>query len=724
VAERASSSARVTDDASVSDDLFVARIPATTEPSTTSIVGDLVARHGGSAMNALQHADEATLERFGASLRAASRAQGVSYTLLGEGMGGAREGVALNADQQAALRAFDERSQGAMIVQWDETRGGASSFDRLWFVHRNPSARAVATRFVDVMFPQFAALWRVGSREELVVSEERPLDDGMTVVRFRREVGGIAVRGEWFEAHITTSQSRLGEGVLTHFGANLFALAAIPPATPRTEWLTAELAASVLHRRSRVVGSELLYARGHELRPLWTVQTEDGWATTVDAITGDVLNEADTHARFGPIQLQGWVPGGTGMQPILFRGVNITDNAGVSVGNSSWKQATHTITGTNRIVELQGAVGMSNPNAQGRVYRIDAMSNILTLTAPWNATAQPARNFGLPDAWPSNSGSIPFPHTTEIVYGWLSYGQNLLRNLGMETVDRLAMKIDLLQDANGISGNATGTWNIGQPDQFGSQTNSVIDVSTGPSDDLDATRMMPTGDGDDVFSVFHEFGHTINSCASAPGDNNCADRYPASLIAMERQMYTNANWKPAVWDAFSETNSSYIAHVLTQFRYGNDSFGRFDSSWRFVSYDNITDNFGSPTQSGFPNDCVAMGCSPGFRCVQRPMHREWGIMAPTAGYCEQICGTWTGGSPAVNITNPCQSAMFCTDPASTTVGSVVSCWHDQYRNRFFDSVGDRLTTMVGWRQGLLTQLAAVSGQSANPKRDILGDADS
>ena len=74
---------------------------------------------------------------------------------------------------------------------------------------------------------------------------------------------------------------------------------------------------------------------------------------------------------------------------------------------------------------------------------------------------------------------------------------------------------------------------------------------------------------------------------------------------------------------------------------------------------------------------------------------------------------------------PCPAGLFPTPRGFYGTSPMVQvCWQDQYQNKFFDTVGSRLVSMVGWRQGLRTTFHAVSGQSANPKRDLILGADS
>ena len=207
-------------------------------------------------------------------------------------------------------------------------------------------------------------------------------------------------------------------------------------------------------------------------------------------------------------------------------------------------------------------------------------------------------------------------------------------------------------------------------------------------------------------------------------------------------MYGTADWRPAVWDGYSETNPHLIAQILTGFRYrANTQVGApFDAAWNYVSYDAINDSFGSPTQSNVaPQNCLAdmaPPCPSGYRCVPATMHRE---SAPnddgwmgTAGWCEPVCAVWS--DPMGTPTDPsddvptaisaCPQGLYCQPRGFYQINDVQVCWHSQYLNKFFDSVGVRLASMVGWRRGLLASLNAVSGQSANPKRDLVLGADS
>jgi len=726
--------------------------------STREILAEALAARPGPAAMALRAANESTLRRFGAAVHAAATVTRARAGLADEpeivhdehAIAGRRT-VAPDGDQSAALTRLNAVAAGTLRAQWDDSFGGPSALERLWFVRRGVPERTVVEAFLDAHIEDLRALWKVSARSELVVSSVRPLDGESSVVDLERRVGGVPVQGEWFEALVTHRESRFGSGVLTRFGGSARARPALPHATPRDRWLTAEGARHAAGVTGAALGQRLVYLRGATLQPAWIVQERSGRERTIDAITGALLAERDARGFLGPTTIQGWPPGATSVQSIVLRGANVTDTTGQSVGEMHWKDGAHGFTSPTLRVQLAGPVGLTNSAAIGRVFRTDgrdgSVGDPLPFARDWNAQYQHQATFGDPDRWEPNTGSIPFPHTTELVYGWLSYWQYFVgQKVGLQVADRLGFEVNpwVVGNVNIATGFFAGRGiavDLLQADENGAMTSGIVYVNVGLNDDVRPGEFATGGTGDEIFSVGHEFGHTITTCAAAPGAS-CNDTPPAYMTADMRTGYMDADWRPAVWDGHSEMNPTLLSNVLTQFRYRNFRDGvPYDAAWNYISYDDPNDSFGSPTQSDSgTSNCLATGssCATGFVCVPAFMHRASVPYAdppatPTAGWCEPVYQTWTDalGTPTnladdvPSALSACPSAMFAMPRGYNGSNPMFgACWHSQYFNKFFDTVGSRLVTMVGWRPGLLTAFNAVSGQSGNPKRDLVLGTDS
>ncbi len=743
----ARSSLRSTDDGGTDD---ASRVAETSGASTRQIVERLLAAHPGPAATALRAADEVTLREYGAAVRGATAAslagpgtRSPPELIHDEHATADRRETTPDGDQSNALDRLADATAGRLRVRWDDALEGPAALERLWFVRRDMSERAVVEAFLDEHADDVRALWKVGSRSELVVSSVRPLDDEATVVDIDRRVDGVPVLGEWFEAHVSSARSRFGRGVLTRFGATVRARPAVPIAVTRDRWISVEAARRAARSTGRPMGGRLVYLRGATLRPAWMIQDEEGRASTVDAISGELLGTHDARSFLGPTHIQGWPPGATLAQPIRLRAANVADSLGQSLGSTAWWDGSHSFVTNGLTMQLAGPVGWSNPDAIGRVYRTSTVAGSIGDPVPlgraWNAQYQHDRDFGNPDAWAPNTGSIPFPHATEITYGWLSYWQNLVgRKVGLQVPDRLEFRLYPWQgEAWGVAAGSELSDDLSQPDENGATNFGCIDVAVGAGDDLQVGGAGPSGEGDDIVRMAHEFGHAIVKCAAAPG-SSCLDVPPGALTVSQRSAYGPSDWRPAVWDGHSEMNAYLLAQILTQFRYrANGLVGApFDAAWNYVSYDATIDSFGSPTQSNAaPSNCLASGapaCPSGYRCVPAAMHQATDPGISTAGWCEPVCAVWSDlpGTPTdpdddtLTSTSSCPQGLDCLDRGAYQIWDAQVCWHSQYANKFFDSVGVRLASMVGWRRGLLASINAVSGQSANPKRDLVLGADS
>lgn len=244
--------------------------------------------------------------------------------------------------------------------------------------------------------------------------------------------------------------------------------------------------------------------------------------------------------------------------------------------------------------------------------------------------------------------------------------------------------------------------------------------SAGPTDDVIATTHVV--DGDMLITAAHELGHTINNCACTVGAG-CARMFALSIPRPSRPM-NPADWKFAVSDAENEVVPTFIGNVLTRFLYNNTLVGvPFDHDWHYISYTSTTDSFGSLGQGGPLGDCLAgTTCPSGYTCVASS-HSWWSDPATVPPYRAGTCVP--NPSTCNGPTGTCPPGLECTNVVDSAVlpGGQYVCYHSQYRNKFWDSLGDRLVYMLGWREALSLTLTAVGGQAANGTRDIVDGTD-
>lgn len=426
--------------------------PATLSPSPVAALLDPIIRRtarGGTAvhgMDVLREATEDELRAYFARQRELARGRGATVDVSTREDGPR----AATPAQRSALAALQGDAAGELRVVWDPARGAPASVENLAFFRGRLDARAVWEAFLGEHFERLSVLWGVTEPEQLEVTEAVPLGAAGTTVLLRgaRKLQGVPVHGQSFEVHVTTDASPLGAGVLTRLDANFDGRASRLPATPRSVWLSREAAISAVQSEEPPRGATLGFLCGEACTPYWRVEFATGRVVTLNALTGAVEGDDNTRNSIGPVQLRVWRPGDTSAQPVAFRNANVVDSAGNSLGNTSFSNGTHNFTTSATVsIGLEGATGSSNPDAHRRVFRERLVGSTWTATPlrrNWTPSTEPARDFGSPDAWAPNSdpSGITFPHTTELLYGVLSYWTYLFNDIKVETTGRLSFRID------------------------------------------------------------------------------------------------------------------------------------------------------------------------------------------------------------------------------------------------------------------------------------------
>jgi hypothetical protein len=710
------------------------------EEDPSVLVRQLATSTGGPFLNALRNADRATVERFRAAVRARARTasgEAESYEVAHD-YGVAAATSPVRAEQSSALEALAGEAAGSLRVRWDDLRGGPASLDNLFFVRRGVNARTVVEQFFDAHFANIASLWALGGRDELAVVGETPTGHGVTTVHVERRVGGLPVQGQWVEVQVTTDESRFGAGIVQRLNAAIEAEHASLPPVPRNDWIDATRASRAAREGVEPVHRRLELACHRGCVPLWVLGYRDGRVVSVHAISGEVLTATETTGHLGPVQILGWPVGSTAAQPIRFRAANVTSTStGASVGQTSWADGTHSFTASDLAVSLQGPVGSSNPAARGRVYRDQLVGGVWTslpLTRAWNAGLNPAQNFGNPDLWAPNSDpNVAFPHVSEILYGWLSYWQYLVgTQVGLEIPDRVAFSLGAATLTGFLATQGpSGNYSPAGSGPNGESTWGTVFVAVGAGDDINAAAM--TTNGDDIWSTAHEYGHLINACAASPG-TGCLDLGASAIPLTSRPGWSD--WRAAIHQSHVEPGATALANIVTQFRYDNRRTGvPFDPAWNYASYDSTADSFGTPTQQA-PTpfvDCFVSGCPSGFQCVPSGGLHRVSTGTYDGGFCAPLCATWTdpNNTPSnfsddvQTFTAACQTGLVCAPRGyAGTPTNLQFCWHNSYLNKFFDTVGDRLTYMTSWLDAMRLTYNAISGQSQNASRDFVLGSDS
>ena len=658
-------------------------------------------------------------------LRSAQREQGARVIIQGE-----QESRSVTRQQSEGLHALAHLAAGPLVVTWNDVKGAPATIENLYVARPGRSPREVWTEFVGENFNTLAKIWGFNSTDDLTLTGETSSGEDAVVLHGVRRRDGLPVDGEFIEAYVTNARSRLGSGVLYRLNVVVDGQSVDMPIEPRSRWLTEAQASEIADQQRRQEtqrdgtqrplmpgrGATLWLSCRHHCRPYWSISYIDGWRVDVDALSAATISAHRQTNFIGPLLMPGRPPGSTSTQAIRFRGANVVDSSGTSVGETNPDTGEHTLTANASYqIGLEGPVGSSNPWRVGRVER-QVWNGSAWVAVPyrraWNPAVEPSRNFSSPNVWSADSSGT---QATALLYGWFTYWQSLFRTGAFaEVTERLVFLLSPNNATGGVFCGNTATNNFGfpTPDPNGSATWSTIACGYPTSDDVNAN--FPT-DGDSIVTASHEFAHTVNNCAAESG-TGCANRNPVNMPLYERPPISS--WRPAIHGSETEVATQAISNILTRFGYANGRDGiPWNTNWTYASYDSTQDDFGTATQSA-PNPLQApcptdYTCPSGTLCVQTD--QNWYRVGNTGGLCAPTCQfDWD-----------CPRGLNCYGNMTILPsGSGGVCWYNSYRNKFWDTVGARLAYTTGWRDALSLTLSAAGGQSYNATRDLVLGADS
>nr|MBK7068678.1 hypothetical protein [Deltaproteobacteria bacterium] len=701
-----------------------------TRPSSAGMspVGALLQRSGGRTgarvRDGLRYLSQAELEEYGELRREASFAR--------EGRLGMRGTHVLGAEtptQRSALDRLASAAGGQLSVAWDDIHGGPSDVENLLFVRRELDAQGVWNAFLDAHYDEVSQIWGFDSRADLVLSGTSGLGDEVTVLHGERLREGLPVDGEFIEAFVSTASSRLGPGVLTRIKVITNTGRAERPNAPREQWIAADRATSIADRHlsslaisasdrtpnDARVSAQLRWSCSNRCAPYWHVGYRSGWSVTVGAVDGEVLQAHRQVDRYGPARMPGLPPGVSrsapvSQQTIRFRSANVVNPADGSSYGNTYVDGTHNFTQSLVQIGLEGPVGSSNPAHYGRVERQDINTNApVPLRVAWNPAGVPAFNFGDPNAsWAANPSSGQYPRSTALLFGWFTYWQAMVRDhLSQEVTQRFAF---LFNSVGALACGGSDSGNFNPPDLNGSTSWASVFCAAGATDDVGTAYDT---DGDAIISAAHEFGHTVQNCASQSGAG-CKNLNPSTIPVNLRP--PASSWRPDIWDASRDPVAQLLGAALPRYRYlsSNSPTENYAGSWTYTSYDSTTDDFGTWSQdAGSTLDCPGqVTCGAGFVCAAAD--GGYNGVSPNGGLCARTCTTDAN----------CQRGLRCQNWPIRPSGSALLCKPDAYVNHFMDTMGTRLVFTAGWRDALAGVLYSTGGQSNNATRDFVLGTDS
>lgn len=609
---------------------------------------------------------------------------------------------------------------GVMSVRWHTVFKSPAALDHIGYVKRGVPPSQVWESFLADHGDGLRALYGSSALSDFSLTEVRHASRDMVILSGTRRRGDLPVDGQFMEAYITTEESQLGAGVLVAIRANWYSTAGAMPSTPRQSWVSEAQARAIAGAAAQSepdapMSTTLHLSCGDECHPIWRLRWHSGRDVALHAIGGEVFYNRVNIDHLGPLTQGGLPPGASSMQAIRFRGTNVVSGGGTSQGNTSPTDGTHSFsTNTTWTVSLEGPVGSGNPDSFGRTYREELVSGVWTpvpLRRNWNSFTDPSADFSSPDAWAPNSDMTWIrPHTTELAYGWFSYWQALLGAKG-EVVHRLSFIINTW-GSTGIVAAQANSGNM-SADANGHTTWGAIFMASGSTDDVASGH---TTDGDAIVTSAHEFGHTVNNCATESGAG-CSNGNPSSLGPTDPQRTAGwSTWRFSVHGSESESAANFFGNALTQFRYANSRDGvPYSGTWQFTSYNDGSDNYGSESQdtgSSAPHtNCLPSGtCPTGYVCVLTDAH----LTGNPAGLCQRPC----------TLDTDCQTGLWCNNQLLDHNSSpITACWYNAYRNKFWDTVGTRLAFATDWETAFTKTLSAAGGQAMNATRDLITGSD-
>ncbi len=207
----------------------------------------------------------------------------------------------------------------------------------------------------------------------------------------------------------------------------------------------------------------------------------------------------------------------------------------------------------------------------------------------------------------------------------------------------------------------------------------------------------------------HEFGHTVANCSASAG-TSCADDNPGDWP--RPPLWTD--YKRQVYGAHIENLASFLSAFLNEWKDTyNGGNGPFESDFLYKGYLNTADSFGAIlADSAGGIDCSQCALDPTTCCPATHTCIEPTDESPRrqtgGGVCARNCAV-PGASCA-----PFENRLTCAfPPAAPTV-----CWHSDYTNNWFSTVGTRLVLDSQWNEALSVFLAAQAGSSGDATRDF------
>jgi len=616
----------------------------------------------------------------------------------------------LSSARRDAVLSLARGSVQELSVRWHDEMGSPARLGGVGFVERDSDPRAVWRAFVARSSADLQALFGPDGRCTKRITDVRTDD----LARFHhlwieRRCDGLPVPGQWMAATITGDANRAGPGLLTQIEARwLPGLELWMPVRGPSDFITDVQALTSASAPAGAFVESFVECGAGSCTPVRHVHVSESEVVAIDALGGTVVRRWDPRHHAGPIYIGSFPPGATSLTPVRYRGANVIDFYGTYLGYTSLANGTYSLASGSSPYIIGHAGGM--PSTTWPVGRVDRRTTASwnTLQASnvfWTQSSQPTRDFGNPDSWPPSSSQLW--HVSEITYGWLSYFQHLMQSyVGVQIADTVSFQANAGGPGLGNLGCQTATLNAGAPGS-GQGTWGRIACGWGTGDNV-GTPM------NDMGLTAHEYGHNIGNCAATAG-SSCTNLNPGT---QSFRPPTWQAWKRQVWGAYVENYPNMVSTLLTEFTDANEggygiAFQVYRPAWRYGGYLDTTDNFGTATEdsaSGINCNDPSTPCPTGYTCVSVTDESPLKGPSPPApppggGICAKACTT----------TANCVAAHYCINPVWAP-GSV--CWHDDYTNAWFTTMGPRLAADAGWRHALRNVTDAGAGASANGTRDF------
>jgi hypothetical protein len=615
----------------------------------------------------------------------------------------------------AAITRLAEASVADFAIEYDSIRGTPGRMDQIGFVRRPlaTDANSAVESWKAMLAAHGAsldALYGAHLADELQLVEQLPMGS-LELLRFQRVVAGFPVESDTLDVLVTNEKAPLGPGVVWRIRSSWSTTASRLLAGLSRATLLSEAEAKRLVGLAPDEGRAQQRVRCDADRCVltWFVDAAVDERFAIDAMTGEVVGPYDTKVDASGNVSVGTIRIGSGgaWSTSRLRGARFLRGA-TEIGNTDRTTGAYSNTAVVpwRMTLTGGTTTTGGAWMTGRVdRRTFDMSTIVEQSTSWNPTNFPNQNFGSPDMWPSSPTTLQ--HGTEVLYSWLTYWSDLFRTSGTGGAT-------ISQVADTTSFNVLPVLGPTAPSMY--MLNSPVPGS-GQSTWAQLLMSWPSDDGNPASSFWmgalgHEFGHTIQFCSATAGIS-CVDDNPGSGLLRP------ADWRDfrrQVWGAHKENLPGFLATVLTEWQdVYNGGSSYFNADFRYKGYLNTADSFGAIlADSAGGVDCTQCGIDP-TQCCPATTHicRAGTDESPhsnVGGICVRKCT-----STAVEC-QPNENVFECMDYAPSPTGKV--CWHNDYRNDWYTTVGTRLVFDSEWAPALRSILAAQAGSSGNYTRDF------